>query len=255
MTTEQVTTIDAERNPVVYIDGGEAVADSRDVAAFFGKDHRRVLQTIRELSCSPDFRRHNFVPFKNNDLTGEYTSHVMMTKDGFMFLAMGFTGGKAARLKEQFIAQFNAMEAELTRQAARSEFQVPSTLSEALRLAADQAETIEQQTALITDMTPKAEFHDDVSRAVNAQTFMQVAKFMKTGRTRFTKWLRERKFLMENNMPYQRYLDEGYFRVIEKKRKDPITGEPITYTQTLVTGKGATYLQRHWKADHLAEAS
>ena len=36
-----------------------------------------------------------------------------MSKDGFTFLAMGFTGTKAARFKEAYIAQFNAIEAEL----------------------------------------------------------------------------------------------------------------------------------------------
>lgn len=104
---------DATRMPVVQITHGEAMADSRDVAAYFGKEHYRVLQTIRELHCSDDFRRHNFVAFKIKDLAGESTSHVTMTKDGFTFLAMGFTGPKAATFKEFYIAQFNLMEAEL----------------------------------------------------------------------------------------------------------------------------------------------
>ncbi len=37
------------------------MADSRDVAACFGKEHRSVLQSIPELNRSDDFRRHNFV--------------------------------------------------------------------------------------------------------------------------------------------------------------------------------------------------
>jgi len=37
------------------------MADSRDVAAYFGKERRSVLQSIPELNCSDDFRRHNFV--------------------------------------------------------------------------------------------------------------------------------------------------------------------------------------------------
>ena len=130
------------------------------------------------------------------------------------------------------------------------EFAIPQTLSEALRLAADQAETIEQQKSLISDMTPKAEFHDEVALAVNAQTFMDVAKFIGTGRTRFTKWLRVRAIVMDNLRPYQRFIDEGYFRVVEKRRRDPNTGEVLTYVQTLVTGKGVTYLQRKWAEDH-----
>lgn len=39
-----------------------------------------------------------------------------MTKDGFVFLVMGFTGKKAARFKEAYIEEFNRMEAELHKQ-------------------------------------------------------------------------------------------------------------------------------------------
>jgi Rha family phage regulatory protein len=92
---------------VVKIAAGEAMADSRDVAAYFGKDHKNVLRSIRDLDCSPSFTRLNFEPFKINDLTGESTSHVMMTKDGFNFLAMGFTGAKAAAFKERSSIAFS----------------------------------------------------------------------------------------------------------------------------------------------------
>lgn len=129
-------------------------------------------------------------------------------------------------------------------------FQIPQSLSQALRLAADQADTIERQTAVIANLEPKAEFHDGVASAVNAQPFMDVAKVFKTGRTRFTRWLRDRKILQHHNRPYQQYEDAGYFRVVEKKRRDPDTGEVFTYPQTLITGKGIIYLQRKWVEDH-----
>jgi Rha family phage regulatory protein len=106
--------IDATRTPIVRLtQDNEAMADSRDVAAYFGKNHFDVLKTIRNLSCSDNFRQRNFASFKIKDLTGESTSHVTMTKDGFTFLAMGFTGGRAAAYKERYIAAFNVMEAEL----------------------------------------------------------------------------------------------------------------------------------------------
>ena len=58
----------AELLPALTIRDGAVIADSRDVAAKFGKEHRRVLQTIRELECSDEFRLHHFVPFKIKDL-------------------------------------------------------------------------------------------------------------------------------------------------------------------------------------------
>jgi Rha family phage regulatory protein len=118
MTDIPITANRQPPGPVVRIDdNGNVMADSRDVAAYFGKNHRDVLRVIRELNCSVDFHGRNFAPFKINDLTGETTSHVMMTKDGFVFLAMGFTGERAAQFKEAYIARFNAMEAELQKRS------------------------------------------------------------------------------------------------------------------------------------------
>lgn len=130
------------------------------------------------------------------------------------------------------------------------QFSIPQTYAEALRLAAEQSELIETQKTAITEMKPKADFHDHVADAANAQTFMDVAKALKTGRTRLTRWLRDRKLVMENNRPYQSYMEAGYFRVVEKTRKDRDTGEIFTYVQTLVTGKGLSYLQKKWSEDH-----
>src|SRR3712207_5142345 len=86
MNKEACSAENAGQAPVVAIQDGNVTADSRDVAAFFGKQHKDVLRAIRELGCSDDFKRRNFAPFKINDLTGESISHVLMTKDGFMFL-------------------------------------------------------------------------------------------------------------------------------------------------------------------------
>lgn len=111
--------IDATRTPIVRLtETNEAMADSRDVAAYFGKRHGDVLRAIQNLTCSQEFRQRNFASFKINDLTGESTSRVEMTKDGFTFLAMGFTGGRAATFKERYIEQFNVMESELRNRPA-----------------------------------------------------------------------------------------------------------------------------------------
>lgn len=128
---------------------------------------------------------------------------------------------------------------------AAPQFDVPRSLSAALRLAADQAETIEKQSALITVMQPKAEFHDTVADAINAQEVNRVAKLFGTGQNRFFKWLRDEGILMSNNVPYQQHVDAEHFRVVERSYKDKL-GECHTYTRTLVTGKGLAYLQKRW---------
>ncbi len=64
-----------------------------------------------------------------------------------------------------------------------------------------------------------------------------------TGQNRLFRRLREAGILMANNRPYQRFLDDGYFRVVEGQYRDH-RGESRTYTSTLVTGKGLAYVQK-----------
>ncbi len=86
------------------------VVTSLDVAETFGKEHRRVLQDIRELECSEDFNQHNFVLISYKDSMNRNKPMYYMTRDGFTLLVMGYTGEKAMKFKEAYIRQFNAME-------------------------------------------------------------------------------------------------------------------------------------------------
>lgn len=86
------------------------VVTSLDVSETFEKEHRRVLQDIRDLKCSEEFRLHNFVQSNYVNEQGHSQSMFIMTRDGFTLLAMGYTGEKAMQFKEAYIRQFNAME-------------------------------------------------------------------------------------------------------------------------------------------------
>lgn len=95
--------------------GREVVVSSRDIARVFGKPHNDVLKAIRALDCSPEFNAGNFSLIFYKDSMNRDKPEYLITRDGFAFLAMGFTGPKAAQFKEAYIARFNAMERELTR--------------------------------------------------------------------------------------------------------------------------------------------
>ena len=102
---------------LVEIDGGNMFTSSLIVAQAFEKEHKDVLKAISNLECSDDFRERNFAPSSYTAETGngavrEYPLY-QITRDGFAFLAMGFTGKKAAAWKEKFLEAFNAMEAAL----------------------------------------------------------------------------------------------------------------------------------------------
>lgn len=96
---------------------GVAVTTSLKVAETFGKDHSRVLRDIRELSCSEGFRQGNFAESSYINNQNKEMPMIVMSKDGFILLAMGYTGKKAMAFKESYIAAFNAMEKELKEQA------------------------------------------------------------------------------------------------------------------------------------------
>ncbi len=94
--------------------------DSRRVAKHFRKRHDNVLRAFDNLGCSDEYRRLNFeetVEERPNPSGGDpITSRVVrMTKDGFVILAMSFTGAEAMRIKEAYIRAFNAMAEQLQR--------------------------------------------------------------------------------------------------------------------------------------------
>ena len=97
------------------VQDGKVTASSRDIAKKFGKQHDNVLRAIQNLDCSPEFKSLNFEGLKYQ-YRGQEFPYYEMTRDGFSFLCMGFTGKKAAIWKEAYIAAFNAMEAELLQQ-------------------------------------------------------------------------------------------------------------------------------------------
>ena len=97
--------------PTLTIKNGHPVATSLAIAEDFKKQHKDVLRAIQNIECSEAFSRRNFAPSDYLDERGKTQPMVEMTRDGFAFLCMGFTGKEAAQWKEAYIAQFNAMEA------------------------------------------------------------------------------------------------------------------------------------------------
>lgn len=97
--------------PLVRISGGNRlITTSLAVSHHFGKKHKNVLQAIENLDCSHQFNQLNFQPVEYTAGNGEQRPAYEITRDGFMFLCMGFTGASAAKWKEKYILAFNAME-------------------------------------------------------------------------------------------------------------------------------------------------
>jgi anti-repressor protein len=96
---------------------------------------------------------------------------------------------------------------------------------------ADQSKQLEEQ-------KPKVEFAEKIVNTKNGVSIGDFAKAIGMGQNKLFDWLRKNKYLMSNNIPYQQYIDNGYFKVIEwvleKKNEAKF--------KTLITGKGQEYI-------------
>lgn len=103
----------------------QATVTSIQIAEHFHKRHADVIRAIDNLECSPEFHERNFALMVNNVEIGSGATRqdkaFTLTRDGFAFLCMGFTGKDAAQWKERYIAAFNAMEKEVQRLHAENQ--------------------------------------------------------------------------------------------------------------------------------------
>lgn len=98
-------------NELVYLKNDQALTDSLTVAEMFEKRHDHVLVKIEKiLTDSPENSGQCFLKTKYKDASGKWNTKYLMNRDGFTFLAMGFTGKKADEWKWKYINAFNAME-------------------------------------------------------------------------------------------------------------------------------------------------
>ena len=108
-----------------------------------------------------------------------------------------------------------------------------------------QCRVINQLNERIRKDEPKVKFADHVSDSTNLIDVNKMAKLcadhgIRIGRNRLFAWLRSRGILMGGNIPYQEYIENGYFRVKESVYET--NGQTRTYQQTFVTGKGQQYI-------------
>ena len=123
-------------------------------------------------------------------------------------------------------------------------YHAPKTYAEALRRLADEAEKMEALQKQNQLMQPKAEFFDAVTDSKTAIPLGDVAKIldMGIGRNKLFEFLRQKSILTYDNRPYQKYIDAGYFRVIEQKYE--VNGEVRINIKTLVFQKGIDWIRK-----------
>lgn len=211
---------------------------SLQIAEITGKRHADVMRDIRGL-LGKGLAECNFALGTYMDANKQSRPMFNLTKKGCLILASGYD----ALLREKIINRWE--ELELSHQQ-----RIPQTYSEALRLAAEQAEQLEQQSLLLTAQKPKVLFADAVETSESSVLIGELAKVItangyKIGQNRLFNWLRDNGYLCKRkgeafNQPNQRYVEEGLFKIKKRTVQNGDGSIRVTST-TKVTGKGQIY--------------
>lgn len=106
------------------------------------------------------------------------------------------------------------------------------------------ATELKEEKRKVAQLQPKADFYDTVASSESLLSMADVAKVLDKGigRNRLFKLLRSRGILQSNNVPYQRFVDAGYFKVVESSY---MAGDnAIVSTVTYVKQKGVYYIRK-----------
>lgn len=235
-------------NLVIQNPQGRDVTTSLIVAEVFGKEHKNVLRDIENLSCSDNFNRLNFERITYKDVRNREQTAYEMTKDGFSFLVMGYTGEKAGQFKETFINEFNKREMMLKSDdyiLARSQEILHNRLLLAEKQLELAQETISTQDTQLKLQAPKVKYVDDVLQSVNTYTSTQMSKELGLREAeQLHKILKEKGVMFKQSgqwMLTAKYCEHGYTkpRTHQFTRNDGSVG---TSTTTVWTEKGRVFL-------------
>lgn len=218
--------------------GNNLVVSSRVIAQELGKRHADVINQVDKIFNNENVRRS--IIETSYEHKGNSYKEYLLTKDGFtlyMFNIQGYNDFKMA-----YINKFNEMEKQL-QQLNIPSYEISDPIERAKRWI-EEEEVRQLQAKQLEEQRPLVQFANKVagsSDCIDIGTFAKLIKDegIKMGRNKLFNWLRDNKYLMKDNTPYQQFIDREYFVVKEYTINTPY-GDKIK-TQTLLTGKGQIY--------------
>ena len=220
--------------PIMNKNSSVLTMSSREIADLVESRHDSVKRTIERLQDKGLIQLTPMVEVKNH-LGQVVTEYQLIKRDTYVVVA---------QLSPEFTARLVDRWQELENQQMP---QIPQTLSEALRLAADQAEQIERQNILIEQQRPKVEFVQRYVEARTTKSLRETAKILRVPERAMIDCLVDDGLLFRqsgNLLPYQKYHAKGLFDV-----KTGTTEHGHNYTQTRVTSKGIEYIASRYASE------
>lgn len=213
---------------------------SREIAELTGKDHSNVMRDIRSMIQVLQNSNLNFVCESATYMGANRQAYDMyeLDKETTVCLLTGYDA--AARMR--VIQRWHILETQQT-------IAIPQTLSQALLLAAKQAEQVEQLQLQVAQQQPAVDFYEQVADSKDAIPVAEAAKLLNMGPLKLFEFLRREKIFMDGtggqhrNMPYQAYLDREYFTVKETVFTTP-DGKTHINAKPMVRQKGLEYISK-----------
>ena len=214
---------------------GEQAVSARELYDFVGYDKSQWSRWYQTNIINNKFAVEN-IDYQTLDTM----SNGNMTKDFAITISFAKEICMMARTDKGKEARLYFIECE---KMLRTKFDIPKTYADALQLAANQAKQIEEQSKQLEEQKPKVEFFDQVTDSKDAVDMKECAKIlnMGIGRNRLFEFLRSRSILDRKNLPYQTYIDRGYFRTVETSYTKS-DGTNCINIKTVVYQKGMEYI-------------
>lgn len=150
---------------ITGVDGKHETMTSIQIAEITGKQHSHVMRDIRNV-LDQGVSESNFGLGSYTDANGMERPCYFLTKKGCLILASGYD----VKLREKIIDRWEELE------STHSKFEIPQSFSEALMLAAKQAEQIEAQQKQLKEQAPKVLFSDEQNLLRGAIFFVEYEK-------------------------------------------------------------------------------
>lgn len=216
--------------------------------------NRKINEHIDEFETGVDLLDlKNSMENLHSLLNGVYTKQqianskniYLLSEQGYMLLVGFMNTEKAKAIRKQLRREYFAM-----REIINSDEQLKAKLlleiyngGQSGVLASKQLTELEKKPLLdkIEEDKPLVDFAETISKTSDSISIGDFAKLIKDegiklGRNKLFEWLRDNKYLMKDNKPYQKYIDNGYFEIIEYSYNTPYGSK--FGIKTLITGIG-----------------
>jgi phage antirepressor YoqD-like protein len=225
---------------ILSINENIATMSSREIAELTGKQHKHVMIDAGKMLIAlgedePTFRHIYF------DSMNREQREYRLTKEFSITLVAGYS----VVMRHAIIKRWQDLETKITHN-------IPTSLSAALRLAADQSEQIEAQQAQLAIAAPKVAFVDRYVESTGFRGFREVCKLLGANESRFSEFLTNKKIMYRLGsklMPHSPHMDAGRFVV-----KTGTSEEGHAFNTAKFTAKGVEWIAGLWAVHGLKEA-